>query len=206
MMLEREVGIILDFLIDAVPEKKLPKADGVFGFGHVDSRVAEQIVKIFLAGKAEKIIISGGKRETNRVPNGFSSEAEYLNSIIMKYGVLGNILEEMASNTLENVLFGMEAAYQVGFYPRSLILVAMPPLLRRSRATFAKQFPKITTFGSAFPFEKSEWQSQRRIRRILAEIDRLKMYADKGDIAAVPIPMQVMSAYHFVSARLSKYY
>jgi len=201
MRIDSEVWTILDFLIETVPGNKLPAADGIFVFGHVDKRVPEHAAKLFLSGKANKVIISGGARESNPIPKGFSSEAEYYASVMNRSGVPDDsfILEYKASNTLENVLFGMQASREAGFFPRSLILVALPPLLRRSKATFTKQFPNIRTFGSAFPIGEGDWQDRNRVRRILAEIDRLKQYSQSGDIAEVHIPRHVLNIHKAIS-------
>ena len=150
--IKKEIRIILDFLINADYDKRIPKADAIFIFGHVDKRVAQQAIKLFKEGKAPKIIISGGIGTAQRDPNGFSSEAQYFASLMKENGISQDklILEETATNTLENVVFGIKKANEVGLYPRSLILVAMPPLLRRSEATFAKQFSDIKIYKSAF--------------------------------------------------------
>jgi hypothetical protein len=203
-MFEKQMNTMFDFLADMLPDEKIPNTDGIFVFCHIEKRVAQHAAKFFLARNAGKIILSGGVGETKMVPGGFPSEAEYFDSIMMKYGIFGSILEKKASNTLENVLLGMKAAHLTGFYPKSLVLVALPPHLRRCRATFAKHFPNIQTFGSAFSIDEDEWQSEHRINRILGEIDRLKEYAKRGDMALVNIPEEVVSAYSYVSLRLKR--
>lgn len=202
-----EVKLIMSFLVDDIPLKILPNADAIFGFGHVDPRLAHHMVRLWRAGKADKIIISGASRESNPVPRGFKSEAEFYASAVQAEGVPARvfILEEKASNTLENVLLGMEAAHKKQFRPNSLIVVSLPPLLRRSRATFRQQFPGITTYGSSFPLFDEEWQGDTKyIRRILGEIDRLREYSAKGDIAPVLVPHNVAMAYNIISAWLSR--
>lgn len=192
-----EVRLILSFLVDETPNDWLPNTDAIFALGHIDERVPGHIANLFHMGKAPKIILTGGTGVAGRDPNGFPSEAEFFASVLKKEGVPENvlILEKNSTNTLENVKFGMFAANESDFYPESLILVALPPLLRRARVTFAKQFPSVFTFGSAFPIKDDEWQNICRIRRIVEEIDRLKHYAEKEDIEPVRIPYQVDKAY-----------
>jgi uncharacterized SAM-binding protein YcdF (DUF218 family) len=103
------------------------------------------------------------------------------------------ILEKESTNSLENVIMGIAAVRKTGVNPKSVILCAMPPLLRRACATFRKQFPEVTVYGSAFPMQK-EWFTSRRINRLLGEIQRLNNYAEKGDIVKVKIPDEVLSA------------
>jgi uncharacterized SAM-binding protein YcdF (DUF218 family) len=192
---ETALKTILGFLIDAVPLEKLPNADAIFVFGHIDPRVAEQAARVYGLGKAPKIIVSGkGRKE---IP-GHKNEAQFYANILKRAGVPESalILEEEAMNSLENVILGMDACHKKGFYPKSLILVAMPPLLRRSRAVFKKHFPEIAVCGSAFDMSFSEYQTF--IKRLIEEFDRFVPYAEKGDIQAIEIPEQVAAALAFL--------
>lgn len=191
-----KVEKIIEFLIEAEPDESLPKTDAIFVFGHYDLRVAEQAANLYFSGKAPKIILTGRSGKIHKIPTNFESEAEYFADFLKKKGIPESalILEEQSTNSLENVLFGVKKAESLNFFPRSLILCAMPPLLRRSRATFKKQFPKIKVFSSAFPLGKEEWQTPARIRRILGEIDRLQDYAQKGDIAHIEIPFSILKS------------
>ena len=47
-------------------------------------------------------------------------------------------------------------------------------------------------------------QNDWRILRMLAEIDRLKQYAEKGDIAFTEIPTEVRDAYKQISFALKE--
>ncbi|NLE07422.1 MAG: YdcF family protein [Parcubacteria group bacterium] len=203
--ISEDLKIVLSFLVDDVPEKWLAPKNTIFVFGHTDKRVAEHGAKLFLAGKSSSVIVSGGGRSTNTVPEGFSSEAEFYASVMEKLGVPKEaiFLETQASNSLENVLFGMKVLHEKNFHPKSVIVVSLPPQLRRLRATFAKHFPSISTFGSSFTTELSrkEW-NRKRIRWVLAEIDRLKVYAQKGDIVPVSIPRQVEESCRAISYRI----
>jgi uncharacterized SAM-binding protein YcdF (DUF218 family) len=199
---------IIDYLIEVEPDDRIPKCDGIFVFGHVDPRIAEHVAKLYLKKKADWIILTGGKVDP-RLPKGFSSEAEYYGFIILERIIKsrrgsGNslILEEKSANSLENVIFGMGRAMSVMGVPKSMILCAMPPLLRRSCATFRRYFPNIEIFGSAFKLREGEWLTKKRIKRVLGEIDRLQKYAEKGDIAPVEIPTNILEAYQLVRENL----
>lgn len=189
--------IILDFLTEQTPVEELTPADAIFVFGHVDRRVAEHAAKVFKMGLAPKIIISGGIGALKRNPSDFPSEAEFFASIITASGISNSaiILEKTATNTLENVLLGMKSAAREGLQPKSLILISVPGLLKRSAATFSKHFPDIKTVGTSF---SHEWHDMNSVKRILAEIDRIITYSKKGDISNVEIPDKVMLAYNFV--------
>ena len=75
-------------------------------------------------------------------------------------------------------------------HPKSLLLCAHATCLRRSKATFNKQFPDIETICSPHPIPKGFW-TPHRIKDLLGEFKRLKIYAEKGDIAQVDVPREV---------------
>lgn len=187
------IDTITEFLIESVPTKNLPQVDAIFVFGHYEPQVAHHAAELWKKGKALRIIVSGKGREA--IPEGFETEADFYASLIKSDGVPNEalILEKESTNSLENVLLGMAACRNAGINPTSVILCAMPPLLRRSCATFRKQFPDITVYGSAFPMPQ-EWFTSRRISRLLGEIERLDEYAEKGDIIKVEIPDEVLSS------------
>ena len=191
--IKHHLEIILSFLIENTPEKKLPNADGIFVFGHIDPRLAHHVSKLWKMGKAPYIIITGkGKRD---IPRGFDTEASYYASLIKKYGVPMEalILEDQSTNSLENVVFGMKACNIKEFFPKTLILCAIPPLLRRSCATFHKQFPELTVYGSAFTIPTNEYLTLSRVQRILEEFDRFDKYSKKGDIQPIKVPDNVIN-------------
>ena len=91
-------------------------------------------------------------------------------------------------------MFGIRACNARGINPKSLILCALPPLLRRSRATFNKKFPNILVFGSAYERFIEEILAPRFLDRLLGEFDRLDDYAKKGDTTTVQVPESVKIA------------
>ncbi len=187
------VDIITEFLIEDVSLEKLPQAEAIFVFGHYEPQVAHHAAELWKKGKAPLIILSGKGRDA--IPEGFETEADFYKSLVIADGVPASalILEKESTNSLQNVVMGMATMRQAGVNPTSVILCAMPPLLRRSCATFRKQFPEVTVYGSAFPMPK-EWFTRKRINRLLGEIQRLNEYAEKGDIAEVKVPDEVLSA------------
>lgn len=182
---------VLDFLTEQTPKEKLPKADSIFVFGHTDPRVAKHAIHLYKSGKAKMIILTGKGRKD--IPD-FKSEASYYASLMENDGVPRSslILEDLSMNSLENVLFGIKACHDNNFYPKSLIVVAIPPLLRRSRATFKKQFPNIKIYSSGPDIPLEEYL--QHVKRILEEFDRFDEYSKKGDIASVKIPQNIQAA------------
>ncbi|MBI5005109.1 MAG: YdcF family protein [Candidatus Lloydbacteria bacterium] len=187
------IDTITEFLTESVPTEDLPRVDAIFVFGHYEPQVAHHAAELWKKGKAPRIVISGRGRDA--IPDGFATEADFYASLIESDGVPKKvlILEKESTNSLENVLLGMAACRNVGVNPKSVIACAMPPLLRRSCATFRKQFPEITVYGSAFPMPE-EWFTSRRISRLLGELERLNEYAEKGNIVKVEIPNNILFA------------
>ncbi|MEK9150859.1 MAG: YdcF family protein [Patescibacteria group bacterium] len=187
------VDTIIGFLIESVPSKDLPQVDAIFVFGHYEPQVAHHAAELWKKGKAPRIVISGKGRDA--IPERFETEADFYASLVESDGVPKEvlILEKESTNSLENVILGMAMCRNAGVNPKSVILCAMPPLLRRSCATFRKQFPDITVYGSAFSMPQG-WFTPRRINRLLGELERLDEYAEKGDIIKVEIPDEVFSS------------
>ncbi len=184
---------IIEFLIESIPTENLPQADAIFVFGHYEPQTTRHAAELWKKGKAPRIIISGKGRDA--IPKEFETEADFYASLVESDRVLkeASVLEKEATNSLENVLLGMAVARNNGVNPKSIILCAMPQLLRRSCATFRKQFPEVTVRGSALPMPQ-EWFTPRRVNRLLGKLERLDEYAKRGDIVKVEIPNDVLSA------------
>ncbi|OGM98142.1 MAG: hypothetical protein A2735_00335 [Candidatus Yanofskybacteria bacterium RIFCSPHIGHO2_01_FULL_41_21] len=193
--------VLIDFLSESIVDEELPVVDAIFVFGHYDSRPAIQAAKLWKMGKAPKVIISGKGRD--KIPSGFETEADFYASLIQKEGVPMSalILEKQSTNTLENVRFGVSEASDL--HPTSFILCALPPLLRRSIATFKKQFPHVSVCGSAFEMSTDEFLAPVRLQRIISEFERLHDYAQKGDIVSVEITDSVQNALEELKKLLS---
>jgi len=195
--------MVVDFLTESTPFDSLPVTDAVFVFGHYDPRPALHAAELYRLRKAPKIVLCGKGRDM--IPEGFPTEADYYASFLIKEGIPENdvILERESTNTLENVRLGMEACIEEGVSPRSLVLTAMPPLLRRACATFRKQFPEVAVYGSGFEMDEGDYMSEPRIKRLLGEFDRFKEYSEKGDIVAVDVPSEVLKGVSKLEALLS---
>lgn len=187
------VKIVFDFLSEHIPENAIPRCDALFIFGSTTGEIAKHAAHLYFLGKTSKLIITGSHRhDKNEGPFGFASEAEYLASIAYAEGVptANVLLETKSKNTYENVMFGMETATRAGLRPKTLVLVSIPYLLRRAVLCFKKNFPNITTYGSAMPVADDFFTSYR-LERIKGELPRLIKYAEMGTIAASVIPTQI---------------
>lgn len=191
--MDSNLKTVFDFLTQADSDAAIPACDAIFVFGTTSGDVAKHAASLYLKGKAPRMIISGwhghGKNEG---PFGFPSEAEYLASVAEGEGVPKQaiILEMRATNTYENAIFGMQACKDAAFSPASIVIVAIPYLLRRARATFAKNFPDVKIYGSAMPVGE-DFFTPYRLERIKGELPRLVKYAEGGTIVPTIIPEDV---------------
>jgi uncharacterized SAM-binding protein YcdF (DUF218 family) len=194
--LNPHLKIVYDFLVQAEPDDMIPACDAIFVFGTRNGDVAKHAASLYHQKKASHIIISGkyGVIRTEG-PSGFDTEADYLGFVAEGDGVPKKdlILERKATNTYENVMFGMQVCKEAGFDPRTLILVATPCLLRRARACFAKNFPEIKIYGSAMAVT-DDFFTPYRIKRIKGELPRLIKYAEDGHLVPTVIPEEVTQA------------
>jgi uncharacterized SAM-binding protein YcdF (DUF218 family) len=187
---------VFDFLVQADPEEAIPHCDAIFVFGTITGDVARHAAYLYKIKKADRIIISGWHaHQKTEGPFGFPSEAEYLASIAEEEGVPSDkiILEKKATNTYENVIFGMKACEEINFNPKTLILTSIPYLLRRARSCFAKNFSEIKIYGSAMQVDDAFF-TPFRIERIKGEFPRLEKYAEEGSIAPSVIPEEIKEA------------
>jgi len=185
-----DVSVISDFLSDSQP---MQKADAILVFGHYLPEVAMQAAQIFQRRIAPIILISGYYHD--KVPAGFRSEAHHYAELMKQQGVPERaiILEEEASNTLENVTLGIGKLQAAGHRTDALMLVGVPWLMRRARATVAKQFPTIKIGTESF-IPPEGMLDETRVNRLVGEVDRLIEYHAKGDLDCPVIPDDVMSA------------
>lgn len=168
------------------------------------STVWEHAVQLYKDGYAPIVIVTGGTGKANADLRSLfqlkdRTEASFLKEQLLKSGVPGDsiIVEEKSSNTLENIVFGMDILKSKGITVGKFILVAKPFHMRRCLATFQKQFPEvslicsppITSFLESIDRPRDEFA-----KRLLAEVDRLRVYADKGDIREQIIPREVEEA------------
>ncbi|MFA4955040.1 MAG: YdcF family protein [Patescibacteria group bacterium] len=191
---------IWDFLLVSEP---IEKAEAIFVFGSNNMRVPAHAVALFNQGLAPLILVSGNAPRLKKAI--FSKpEAVVFTDALRQAGIAASsiLLETQATNTGENVRFGMEKLSENGTVPTRLILISKPPHMLRCKATFKRHFPDLKTFASPSPGEMEiylEMSRQNRpdedpIKRLAEEIERLVKYSELGYIEKVEIPQSVMEA------------
>lgn len=191
---------IWDFL--AVSEKP-GDADAIFVFGGIDLLVPRHASKLWREGLAPKVLVSGNAGLLT--PEHFTEpEAIVFSREMQAHGVPEDaiLVEDRATNSGENVEFGMESLRTFGVNATSLILVSKPFIMRRCVATFQQKFPRVRTFASPPPGEILDFLDRDRAtfaRRLVQELDRIEKYSKLGFMTHVDIPETVKDAARLVS-------
>lgn len=179
----------------------LEKSDCILVLGSHDLRVAERGAELYLEGFAPILIFSGG---FGNFTQGIwdDSEAEKFASIALSMGVPRDaiLIENKSTNTGENILFTQQLLQTKAIDPQSFIVVQKPYMERRSFATFRKHWPdkKLTVTSPQISFEKylgDQIFMEQVIHAMVGDLQRIKLYPEKGFQIFQTIPDEVWSAY-----------
>lgn len=179
----------------------LEKSDCILVLGSHDVRVAERGAELYLAGWAPLLIFSGG---LGRLTEGIwpEAEADLFAKIAIDKGVPKEAIlsENKSSNTGENILFTKQLLTENNLHPQSFIVVQKPYMERRSFATFKKHWPdkKLVVTSPQISFEDyptEEIPAEQVINIMTGDLQRIKIYAEKGFQIYQEIPVQVWQAY-----------
>ena len=180
---------------------KIAKADCILVLGSHDTRVAERAAELYLEGWAPMIIFSGG---LGRLTEGVwtETEADQFAKIATEKGVPPEVIliENKSTNTGENILFTQQLLNQKKLDPQSFIVVQKPYMERRSFATFKKHWPKkkliVTSPRISFEdYATEEIPMPHVINIMVGDMQRIKLYAEKGFQIYQEIPHEVWKAY-----------
>ena len=177
------------------------KSDCILVLGSHDLRVAERAAELYLQGWAPIIIFSGGLgRLTQDLWK--VSEAESFAAIAEKMGVPKEaiLIENRSTNTGENILFTQQLLKTKNLDPKSFIVVQKPYMERRSFATFKKHWPdkKLIVTSPQISFEEypnEEMPLEKVINIMVGDMQRIKLYPEKGFQIFQEIPGDVWQAY-----------
>ena len=180
---------------------KLEKADCILVLGSHDIRIAERGAQLFLEGWAPILIFSGG---VGRLTAGLwnKPEAEVFADIALKMGVPKDkiLIENKSTNTGDNIIFTMNLLKEKGLDPKSFIVVQKPYMERRAFATFKKILPdkKLIVTSPQISYEdypNEKLNKDKVITVMVGDLQRIKIYPDKGFQIPQEIPEDVWQAY-----------
>jgi uncharacterized SAM-binding protein YcdF (DUF218 family) len=170
-----------------------------------DKKVAERGAQLWLEGWAPWLIFSGGLGViTSRMWN--VPEAEQFAEIAMSLGVPSEkiLVENKSTNTGENVLFTRRLVEQKKIAADKFIVVQKPYMERRSFATFKQVWPEkqvlVTSPRVSFAeylasYSNSELTGDDVVCIMVGDLQRIKVYADKGWQIPQEVPNDIWSAY-----------
>lgn len=178
------------------------KSDVIFVFGCVSHLVPDQAAKLFHQGVASMILISGSMGRSASIKFGIS-ECDAFSQELIKQGVpLDSILlERNATNTGENIIFGMKLLRDNGIDPKTIVFVSTPYHSKRCKVTFQLREPELKACScppSGDFLDFVAFTKERAALKLVGEIDRLIKYPSLGLIAEQKIPPNVLEATEFL--------
>ncbi|MFC6996941.1 YdcF family protein [Rufibacter roseus] len=184
----------------------LKPASAILVLGSHDLRVAERGAELFLQGYAPSLLFSGGYGRLTE-GNWTQTEAEKFAQIAIDKGVPKEkiLIENKSTNTGENIAFSHQLLQQRNIPVDSLILVQKPYMERRTYATFLQQWPgpkinfMVTSPQISFTdYPNEEVSVEQVIHIMLGDLQRIKVYPQKGFQAYQEIPEKVWEAFEIL--------
>ncbi|GAO42543.1 YdcF family protein [Flavihumibacter petaseus] len=179
----------------------LKPVDCILALGSHDLRVADRAATLYLQGYAPLVVFSGGLGNLTQdmwtVP-----EADQFAAIAKRSGVPDSaiLVENKSTNTGENIMFTQQLLKENGMDPLSFIVVQKPYMERRSYATFMNWWPEKELLVTSPQLSLEEYPSdeipmERVINIMVGDLQRIKVYPDKGFQIPQEIPDDVWSAW-----------
>lgn len=179
----------------------LQKSDCIFVLGSHDKRVARRGAELYLQGWAPLLIFSGGLGNLTK-DIWTETEADQFAAIALSMGVPPEaiLVENASTNTGENILLTQQLLAKRGLDPQSFIVVQKPYMERRSYATFKKHWPDkqllVTSPSISFlQYPTDEIPLERVINVMVGDLQRIRIYPEKGFQIYQEIPDAVWTAY-----------
>lgn len=179
--------------------QQLKKADCIIGLGSVDTNVANIASELYLKGYADKVFFSGGLGKiTNKIWN--ETEAEKFAKIAIKKGVPKEkiYIEKESTNTGDNFRFTKRMIEELQLDIKSCIVVCKPYDEKRAHASFKKIMPEFEVIITSENISCEEYYRKNGtewINVLVGDIQRMKLFYEKGWQVKMDIPKDVWDAY-----------
>lgn len=194
-----DAELLYDFLSEcpALPAR----ADIILATGSHDCRGADHAAALYRKGLAPLIVCTGGfgKMTEGMFPK---PEAEIFAERCMLAGVPEDaiITECRSSNTGENFTFTREKLASLGIVPKIGIATSKPYMAKRVWATGTKQWPEVEWIPSVPALSFAEYVTapvtlDSTIQLMVGDLQRLRVYEEKGFQAHTDVPAHVWEAY-----------
>ena len=178
---------------------KIRNADCIIGLGTMDINVANVASELYLKGYANKLILSGGLGKiTRKLWN--ETEAEKFAKIAIQRGVPSNniYLEKESTNTGDNFRFSKKLIENLKLDIKSCIIVCKPYDEKRAYATFKKIMPEYDGIVYSENISCEEYYQKygnEWVHVLVGDIQRMKIFYEKGWQIKMDIPQNVWKAY-----------
>jgi uncharacterized SAM-binding protein YcdF (DUF218 family) len=185
----------------------LAPADVILVLGSNDVRVGEHGARLFLRGLAPLMLCSGnvGRLTAGRFEK---SEAATFADAAVRLGVPQSaiLIEDRSTNTGENIDRSRALLESAGVQPSRIILVQKPYMERRAWATFKRRWPEpdLQVTSPPIPYEDYPTPQIPRdlvINILVGDVQRMRVYAERGFQVPQPIPDDVWAAWEELVAR-----
>ncbi len=165
---------------------QLRKSACILALGSHDLRVAERAAELYLEGFAALLIMSGGLG--NFTKNMWSQkEADLFAAAAIKKGVPPDkiLIENLSTNTGENILFTQQLLKENGLDPQSFIVVQKPYMERRAFATFKQHWPDKQLIVTSPQISFNDYPTlqiplEKVINIMVGDLQRIRYYPAKG--------------------------
>jgi len=174
--------------------------DAILTLGSFDPQAAVHAARLWRAGLAPVIIMSGGiAHRGGLLETGWDkSEARVFADVAMGEGVPDEaiLLDEQAQNTGDNFTFGRAVARVAGLDPHKILVVAKPYMTRRGFATGRKVWPEAELLMQCEDIAMADYfarepDPERTLLALVGDLHRIMVYPELGFSIAQDAPPDV---------------
>lgn len=195
----KEIQILWDYM---KMNHRIKHSDCVIGLGTMDTNVANIASELYLNGYANKIIFSGGLGKiTYKLWN--ETEAEKFTKIAVSKGVSREdiYLEKESTNTGDNFRFSKRLIEKEKLNIKSCIVVCKPYDEKRAYVAFKKIMPEYEVIICSENISCEEYYKRNGnewISVLVGDIQRMRLFYEKGWQIKMEIPQKVWDAYEIL--------
>jgi len=179
----------------------MKKVDAIIVFGSYNPIVGKRAAELYKAGYAPIVVFSGKFSDSTSVWE--KTEAETIANIAIENGLPKNkiLLEKEATNSGENTTFTKKLLSNMGIHPKKIIVVHKPYAERRAYATVRAQWPEVDVVVTSPNITFDEYMKSSphgavgSIETMVGDLQRVKIYPQKGFQIVQKIPKKVWNAY-----------
>lgn len=184
---------------------KLKKADCIIALGTKDINVAKVASKLYLQGYSDKLIFSGGLGKiTSKLWNEPEAEKFAKIAIQMKVPKENIYLEKESTNTGDNFRFTKKLIENEKLNIKSCIVVCKPYDEKRAYAVAKQIMPEYEIIIHSENITAEEYYNKNGnewIDVLVGDIQRMKIFYEKGWQIKMDIPNEVWKSYEILRSK-----